>query len=772
MIRHVVIGPDRHGVVMHSQLIAAACGHEVLRAPTAGEVGRDQLSGAEVVHVGFTDRTFGDTMSQAVEALSSLATEVRAAGAVLSLTLHDIPHDDSQLQRRRRAGYRQIMALAHGLVVNSQVELGLVQDDAQHVHSLRVAALPVPAPVRAACFRPGEATGETRPVQVGVLGFLYPDRGYEAVIDAAPEAGRVLAVGQPARGHEDLPDRHAAQAARRRISWAVTGYVPDDELAGVLAAVDVPVAPNRRVTASASVNTWTAHGRRVLMPDSPLGRELNRTRPGHVLLYDPDDPAALAAAIAEAVTDPARTYVPAGARGGPTVKSVAQIYDEHLASCRVPRPVSTAEGRVVLPGNRWDLLPRQWPGAQPLVSVVIPYYQNQRGLDLVLAALDHQHYPRERLEVVVADDGSAEPPEVTAAGRTRVCVVRQEDRGFRAAAARNLGAAHSRGDVLLFLDGDTMPEADYVRRLAQLPASCPDVITVGRRRHAQLSGWTPAHVGEWFAGRLRPVELPEPGWLRQAYQNSRDLRLVDRRSYRYLISAVLGISRSLFEELGGFDERFASYGGEDWELAHRGYTAGAVFARVRQAVAWHDGPDWAARPHDPDAKNAETATLARLLPDPEARGRGQWFPYPSILVFAPRLGPSELLAVARSAFAAGVDCGVWADDGPAGELADPRVRSGHPSPDVWARAGFVVSLTAAADLAALPRWCELADQHGIVRAGPVTVQSSRARNRSHRHAAALGTDERSLAAYLFGQRDHPEPPILDTSSLERLLPNL
>ena len=141
MIRHVVIGPDRHGVVMHSQLIAAACGHEVLRAPTAGEVGRDQLSGAEVVHVGFTDRTFGDTMSQAVEALSSLATEVRAAGAGLSLTLHDIPHDDSQLQRRRRAGYRQIMALAHGLVVNSQVELGLVQDDAQHVHSLRVAGV-------------------------------------------------------------------------------------------------------------------------------------------------------------------------------------------------------------------------------------------------------------------------------------------------------------------------------------------------------------------------------------------------------------------------------------------------------------------------------------------------------------------------------------------------------------------------------------------------------------------------------------------------------
>ena len=94
------------------------------------------------------------------------------------------------------------------------------------------------------------------------------------------------------------------------------------------------------------------------------------------------------------------------------------------------------------------------------------------------------------------------------------------------------------------------------------------------------------------------------------------------------------------------------------------------------------------------------------------------------------------------------------------------------SPDVWARAGFVARVTSAVDLAALPRWCELADQHGIVHAGPVTVQSSRAINRSRRYAAAVGTDERSLGAYLFGQQDHPAPRILDTSSLERLLPSL
>ena len=75
---------------------------------------------------------------------------------------------------------------------------------------------------------------------------------------------------------------------------------------------------------------------------------------------------------------------------------------------------------------------------QPRVSVVIPYYENPGGLAQVLDGIAAQTYGGV-IEVIVADDGSQAPPEVPA----HVRVVRQEDRGFRAAAARNLGAAEA-----------------------------------------------------------------------------------------------------------------------------------------------------------------------------------------------------------------------------------------------------------------------------------------------------------------------------------------
>ena len=275
-------------------------------------------------------------------------------------------------------------------------------------------------------------------------------------------------------------------------------------------------------------------------------------------------------------------------------------------------PLAPGPGDVLVPGNRWDLLP---PGPDPAVAVVVTHYEQPAQLALVLAALTRQTSPP--AEVVVADDGSALAPDLPPGVR----LVRQADLGFRAAAARNLGAAATRAQVLVFLDADTVPEPGFLAALVRRVAACPDVLAVGRRRHADLTG----------DGR----ELPEPGWLRDGYIASRDLLDADGRSFRFVLSAVLACRRSLFTDLGGFDERFTGYGGEDWDLAYRAWNAGAVLVHEPTAVAWHDGPAWSGRSPDRTAKDAESSRLAALVPEPTTRGAPLPGLLPDVLVDVP-----------------------------------------------------------------------------------------------------------------------------------------
>ncbi|WP_285137330.1 glycosyltransferase [Microbacterium sp. lyk4-40-TSB-66] len=415
-----------------------------------------------------------------------------------------------------------------------------------------------------------------------------------------------------------------------------------------------------------------------------------------------------------------------------------------------------------VPGNRWDLVADRQPDP-PRVSVVVTHYDQPEQLARTLAALQCQDHPAELLEIIVADDGSPTEPVVP----TGVRLLRQEDRGFRAAAARNLGAAAARGDVLCFLDADTTPEPEYVRRLTRLPALLLEAVTVGRRRHADLTG-VDATTPVAEAGPAH--ELPEPAWLRDEYARSGDLLHADDRSYRYVISAVLACSRTFFEEVGGFDESFSSYGGEDWEWAHRAWQAGAVLAHVPDAVAWHDGPDWAGRSGDDRVRegNRQSLLLARKIPVAGSSGRGLLPTVPDLVVHLPGgLSSSAEFVCVDSVLAAFplATVVVPLSQGESLVHADPRVRVGDEGADLDARVTLrldrALVIRDAAPLAvALSSLGQgrigamtLLGEDGIVLA---RADARRARRRERRWSTSAGFDEVALTVEgVHALRDEP-----------------
>jgi glycosyltransferase involved in cell wall biosynthesis len=105
----------------------------------------------------------------------------------------------------------------------------------------------------------------------------------------------------------------------------------------------------------------------------------------------------------------------------------------------------------------------------PLVSVVIPCWNQAHYLGEAIESVLAQRYPR--LELVVVDDGSWDNSSEIAARYPGVRRVRQPNRGV--AAARNHGLAESEGEYVVFLDADDrlLPRAIEigVERLAANP---------------------------------------------------------------------------------------------------------------------------------------------------------------------------------------------------------------------------------------------------------------------------------------------------------------
>lgn len=96
---------------------------------------------------------------------------------------------------------------------------------------------------------------------------------------------------------------------------------------------------------------------------------------------------------------------------------------------------------------------------QPSYTVVIPARNAERTLARVLEALSAQKPAP--LEVIVADDASSDATRAVAE-RGGARVVRTGDQRF-AGGARNAGWDEARGDLVVFLDADVVPSADWGR---------------------------------------------------------------------------------------------------------------------------------------------------------------------------------------------------------------------------------------------------------------------------------------------------------------------
>jgi len=198
----------------------------------------------------------------------------------------------------------------------------------------------------------------------------------------------------------------------------------------------------------------------------------------------------------------------------------------------------------------------------PKVSIVVCAYNAESTMDACLESLQSLRYPA--YEVVVVDDGSNDRTGAIADQYDAVHVVHQENKGL--SAARNVGIAHSRGDIVAFTDSDCVADPDWLYYL---------VATF-------ISSGLPAVGGP----NLPP---PEDSFVASCVASSPGGPLhvlLNDEEAEHIPGCNMAFRREVLEEISGFDPIYRAAGDDVdlcWRLQERGHRIGFSPA----AMVWH-----------------------------------------------------------------------------------------------------------------------------------------------------------------------------------------
>jgi len=198
----------------------------------------------------------------------------------------------------------------------------------------------------------------------------------------------------------------------------------------------------------------------------------------------------------------------------------------------------------------------------PKISVVVCAYNAESTMDACLASLQGLRYPA--YEIVVVNDGSRDRTGQIADSYEGVRVIHQENRGL--SAARNVGIASARGEIVAFTDSDCVADPDWLYYLAA----------------TFISSGLPAVGGP----NLPPPEDSFVASCVAASPGGPLHVLLDDEEAEHIPGCNMAFRREVLEEINGFDPIFRSAGDDVdlcWRIQERGHRIGFSPA----AMVWH-----------------------------------------------------------------------------------------------------------------------------------------------------------------------------------------
>lgn len=194
---------------------------------------------------------------------------------------------------------------------------------------------------------------------------------------------------------------------------------------------------------------------------------------------------------------------------------------------------------------------------KPLLSVIIPTYNEERDIENNIKSLQKQSY--RNFEIIVVDDGSTDNTLEVVKKFKKIKILEQKHKG--PGLARNLGARKAKGKILILIDSDMTFHKDYLKNLIKPILKDKTGKIIGAEEELQI------------ADNLDNI------WARCWGKSVSDPKKTQRKIFR-------AIKKDKFFELGGFDAR---YGYADDQTFLFKYNLRPEIAK--KAICYHKNPE-------------------------------------------------------------------------------------------------------------------------------------------------------------------------------------
>ncbi len=213
----------------------------------------------------------------------------------------------------------------------------------------------------------------------------------------------------------------------------------------------------------------------------------------------------------------------------------------------------------------------------PDVSIIIPVYNQFVYTYNCLKSILEQTGSTVRYEVILADDCSTDDTKRLLELVKNIKVIRNQ-KNLLFLRNCNHAAASARGRYLLFLNNDTQVQENWLEPLMRLLKQNPFIGMTGSKliypdgRLQEAGGIIWNDGSAWNYGNRQEADRPEFNYVKE----------VD-----YISGASLMIRKKLWQEIGGFDERYAPAYCEDSDLAFEVRKRGYFVVYQPQSVVVH-----------------------------------------------------------------------------------------------------------------------------------------------------------------------------------------